>query len=291
VSKQRARELLVALGCTVAGETTVDALLARPIGAPPDVVLVGLPEGQRIVTAFAGRERRPVIIAALAGPLGSAPERADAAGADLLVLRPHSTDSLIPALHAAQRVARLRGERDLARAGEATARDRLARYGQADTATGFRHFDFFKQVLVMELKRAKRYGYSLAASVVAFDPWPGEPPPPSAVRRLRSQVATAITASIRDIDMPVDLASDRVLVFLPYTDLPGAEQVGRRIAQAVREHGEVAELGATYRVTVSIGIAAQRQGQPVSFARLMRDASTALRAAMLKGGGRVVVRR
>jgi len=39
-----------------------------------------------------------------------------------------------------------------------------------------------------------------------------------------------------------------------------------------------------------VGIAALKPGKQVSFAKLVRDASMALRAAQLKGGARVVVK-
>jgi hypothetical protein len=39
-----------------------------------------------------------------------------------------------------------------------------------------------------------------------------------------------------------------------------------------------------------VGISALKQGRAVSFAKLVRDASMALRAAQLKGGARVVVK-
>jgi PleD family two-component response regulator len=289
-SQQRAREVLASLGCRIAPEAKPDAIRARAADRPLDAVLIGLPEGAALVAGLIERAPRPIVIASIAGALDDAGPRARAAGADLLVLRPHHKDSIAPALYAAIQLANLAIEREVARLQEAAARERLAHYGQADATTGFRHFDFFKQVLLTELKRAKRYGYSLAAAVVAFDPWPGPPPPPAVVRQLRKLVAGAIAANVRDIDMPVDLAADRMLVFLPYTDADGAEHVGRRIAQAVREHVEVREGDEAHRATVSIGIAAQRDGQPVSFARLMRDANSALRAATLKGRGRVVVR-
>src|SRR5690606_31233972 len=107
----------------------------------------------------------------------------------------------------------------------------------------------------------------------------------------RARVASAIKACVRDVDVAVDYAEDRMLVFLPHTDLAGAERVGKRIARAVATYGAVADGDRTARATVSIGIAASKQGKPVSFARLMRDAGVAVRAAQLQGGGRVVVRK
>jgi PleD family two-component response regulator len=92
--------------------------------------------------------------------------------------------------------------------------------------------------------------------------------------------------------LPVDYADDRFLVFLPYTDLAGAEHVGNRIAKAVRSFGTLSDSeGRECRVSVSVGIAAARPGKPLSFARIMRDASAAVRASQLKGGGQVVVRK
>jgi diguanylate cyclase (GGDEF)-like protein len=218
--------------------------------------------------------------------------RAREAGADLFLLRPHSRDSLVTVLQAA---AAVQTERRAARAQQATAdglRQRLLRYGQADAVTGFQHFDFFEHLLVMELKRARRYGYPLAVCLVANDPWERKQAPPAeAARTLRTRVAAAITACIRDIDVPVDFAEDRFLVFLPYTDIDGAELVGRRVAQVVKSQGSVSDGDKRWRMSVSVGIAATRPGAPLSFAKLMRDASAAVRAAQLKGGGRVVVRR
>jgi PleD family two-component response regulator len=86
---------------------------------------------------------------------------------------------------------------------------------------------------------------------------------------------------IRDIDLPVDYADGRFLVFLPYTDLAGAERVGERLEREVRQQGGP---------TVSVGIAALEKGKGVSFAKLVRDAAMALRAAQLKGGAQVVVK-
>jgi diguanylate cyclase (GGDEF)-like protein len=141
----------------------------------------------------------------------------------------------------------------------------------------------------MELKRAKRYGYSLAAALVQIDP-PDVELSPVDTRRLRERVAVAITSNIRDIDYPVEHVDGRVLIFLPYTDLDGATEVGNRVVKAVRKLARLETDEGEVQATISVGISAQREGQPISFARLMRDANQALRAAALKGGNRVVIR-
>ncbi len=292
---ERARSSVTGLGYQLLPETeAADIVTCIASDAPPDVVLVGDPGGDEVLAACRDRtDGRPVSILALAGPAASAGQRCAEAGADLYALRPHSRDSLAPPLHAARGLIAERQRLDELRATEEILRARLRRYGEADAATGLQHFDFFRQLLIMELKRAKRYRYSLAACLVALDPWPADHPEPSpeAARLVRTRVASAIVSCIRDIDIPVEFADDRFLAFLPYTDLAGAEQVGRRIAAAVKKSGGVRVAGDEIAQTVSVGISALRPGKPVSFARLMRDASAAVRAAQLKGGGRVVVRR
>lgn len=293
VSHDRACAILGELGYRVAPEQDEAAIIARLRTAPPRAILAGVPERVGLIAECRAFEpERPVVVAALVAPSTTARSRAAAAGADLFAVRPHGRDSLAAAMQAAEQMAALRDKVTVLRGSEELLRERLQRFGQSDLATGFFHIEFFEHVLLMELKRARRYGYTLAACLVALDAWRDPDPPPAPVRRrLRTQVAGTITRIVRDIDMAVDLTEDRMLVFLPFTNLDGATRVGRRIAAAVHGQSPVSDGdGRSWRPAVSIGIAALRPGKPVSFARLMRDATTALRAAQLKGGDRVVVR-
>ncbi len=286
-ANERARSILAELGCTVTPEKSAEKVADRCAGTvPPDAVIVAIPEGEAVIEAVRARTTAgPVTIGAFAGPALAAADKAREAGTDLFVVRPHGGEALATALIAARGLTRERAAVRALESSEAMLRERLLRYGQADAETGFQHFDFFKQLLVIELKRAKRYGYPLAACLVALDP--ADPAPdPGLLRALRRRVAATIAATIRDIDLPVDLDEERFLVFLPYTDIAGAEHVGNRVASAVAGFG-----GDDADLTVSVGIAATRPGKPISFARLMRDANAAVRASQLKGGGRVVVRK
>jgi diguanylate cyclase (GGDEF)-like protein len=292
--QQRARELIDQLGYKLAVDVEVQNTLgARLRRAPPQALLIGLPERADIAAEVLKLPDRPIVIGSLASPAATARARAAEAGADLFTLRPHSRDSLAAVLHAAERIAGLEQRVRALHGSEELLRERMRRFGQSDLATTFFHMEFFERVLVMELKRARRYGYSLAACLVGLDAWQAEtPPPPPVAVKLRSQVANAIGAIVRDIDMPVDLAEDRMLVFLPYADLDGAVRVGKRIAASVARLHEGTDGGSqSWRGTVSIGIAALKEGKPVSFARLMRDATSALKAAQLRGGDQVVVRK
>jgi diguanylate cyclase (GGDEF)-like protein len=258
--------------------------------APPDVLLVGLPGGEDLARAARARgEERPSVILALAGNVQTdeAIRRCNMLGADAYVTRPYKKEGLAPVLRSA---ILLRGERrrsSILSADLETERARPLRLGEVDPATGFHHFDFFKTLLTLELKRAKRYGYSLAACLVAIDKAAAASAKSSG---LHTQVARALRSVIRDIDMPVDYADGKFLVFLPYTDLAGAERVGHRLEAAVRTFDAFDAEGHPISPSVSVGIAALKPGRQVSFAKLVRDASSALKAAQLKGGGRVVVR-
>lgn len=291
-NQKRAEELVHALGYRALVCDEVAAALRHLDGdAPPDVVLCGLPGGEAVARAASGRGKdRPSVVVAVSGDTGEALAACDAVAADVFVLRPYRRDGLATALKAG---AALRAERRHAVALEselAAERAKLLRFGEVDPATGFQHFDFFKRLLVTELKRARRYGYSLAACLVALDEGTLAEVSSAGRRTLHAQVARELRAVIRDIDLPVDYADGRFLVFLPYTDLVGAERVGRRLEESVRRGAPVEDDGRAVTASVSVGISALRPGRAVSFAKLVRDASMALRAAQLKGGGRVVVK-
>lgn len=266
-SEARLRATLEALGAT--------AVAAEGAASTADIAIVAVPERAELAATLRREPARPVVVASLASAADF-----DPAAADLFALRPHEGASLAPVVVAALA---LRERNELI----ATLRDREERL-HAELRRSGRHerssrFDFFERVLVMEIKRARRFGYSLAVVLVAPDPAAEAPAEPGTLRRVLDQ---AIASSIRDIDLPIDYADDRVLIVLPYTDHEGARLVGERVARAALERS-AAEAAAR---TVSVGIAALRPGKPVSFSRLMREASAALKAAQLKGGGRVVVR-
>ncbi|MCE9571906.1 MAG: diguanylate cyclase [Deltaproteobacteria bacterium] len=270
--------VVVAAGAGAAGIAAVTAALSSD--PPLDVILAALPGGEAIIDrARALGAGRPVVIASGTAPASSTARDAITAGAELYTIRPHDPERLAPVLLAAARLAEERRSLSTARGTEAVLRSRLEDYGKADTATGFQRFEFFQRVLELELKRAKRYGYAL--SVLLLGQLPGRPAPPrDVIGTLRIRAAAAIARAVRDIDMPVEIGDDRFLVLLPYTDLAGAEHVARRAIAAVAAHPPVESGGRAWTTRVAGGVAGLRAGQPVSFAKLMKDASIALRAAI-----------
>lgn len=157
--------------------------------------------------------------------------------------------------------------------------------GILDPTTSFYTFNHFKEVLFVEVKRARRYGFPLALAIVAFDPIEGGVTP-ELQGQLMSGLSFSIRRSLRDTDYPVQHSADRVLLLMPHTDLAGSLIVARRICERVAR----ATLQAGERVvhpTISVGVAAGEPGREYGFSDLVRQAQEGLTAAMARGGNRV----
>jgi diguanylate cyclase (GGDEF)-like protein len=157
--------------------------------------------------------------------------------------------------------------------------------GILDPTSNFYTFAHFKEVLFVEVKRARRYGFPLALAVMAFDPFAG-----GSGAKIQSQLmgglALAIRRSLRDTDYPVQYSSDRVLLLMPHTDLAGSLIVARRICERVsRASLEVGDE--VIHPTISVGVAAGEPGREYGFSDLVRQAGDGLTQAMARGGNRV----
>jgi hypothetical protein len=252
-----------------------------------DVLVVGIPGGEPLIdAALALAPRRPVIVAACTGTAVDAAERAVAAGADLVTIRPHELERIAPVLLAASRLLDERSMTTNARGSEAVLRARLDALIEPEVGS-LQPFELFQRVLELELKRARRYDYSIAVALFAVEIDPPEPPP--GVRGiLRARAGNALIHSIRDIDLATELDLERFLVLLPYTDLSGAAEVARRILHAVAAVDPVIAAGHSYPPRVIGAVAGAAPGQPLSFARLMRDATRALEQARHDGASLAV---
>jgi diguanylate cyclase (GGDEF)-like protein len=236
----------------------------------PRVRTAGIP----LVASFSGKQPRPASLAAHIG-------------ADSFVLRPYRKDTVGVALFAASG-ARLLRERAV-RAELALAEISGVRHSNRDRQmmdSGLLHIDLFKTLLPMEIRRARRHGYPIAICVVAIDPLPNAQP---ITAELIGACEPLVRGAVRDVDLAVRYLEGRFLVFLPHTDVRGAEAVGRRIVEQVRNY-RFKSGAMTMMVTTSVGIASPKPGKAPSFAKMLKDAHAAVRAAQLKGGNRAVVR-
>ena len=288
---KRAQDLIESLGHTAVGVDGVETALNLVQTQQPSVVLASHPTHTKAIQRMrqVGMGQTSLVIS-LPAKTATPENIAETLGADAFVIRPYRRETLASAIHSALAIRHVRAHVAELATDLDRERSRLARMGAVDPRTSFYHFEFFKQLLLFEILRAKRYGYELALCLVTLDPLPGLEQMGEDLRKeLEVGIAVAIRSAIRDIDVPVHYSSGHYLVFLPHTDAKGAEMVGRRINSRIRRaiyrDGEV-----TISPTASVGLAGLRKGKGVSFSRLIRDAQAALKAAQLKGGNQVVVR-
>ena len=284
-----ARSAIVAAGHAVAINMSSAAGAAKITAAitagEVDAVLVALPGGESIIAAALALEpQRPLVIAACAGKATSAVKRAIASGCDLVAPRPHDAERVAPILLAAQRLHRERRIAHAARGAELVLRAKLDELTDPDLR-GLQPFEAFRRVLELELQRVRRFGYPLSVALFALGTdGAGDITPPASLRGiLRARAGNALIHTIRDIDIATQLDHERFLVLLPYTELTGAAGLARRVIAAVAAGDAVVAGGRSFSPRV-VGAAAQaKQGEPLGFARLMKDATRALDQARRDG--------
>jgi len=159
-----------------------------------------------------------------------------------------------------------------------------------DPGTRFYRFDVFKHVIAMEVKKAKRYGYPLALLMINIDRYAEMAGwlTPEGRRTLFEALHREISASVRDIDIPLLFAVDKVLVVMPHTTLSGAATVADRIrtrAASLKPPGSLAQL----KLSLSLSVSSTERIGEVSFAKLIQDTVRGLKEAELKGGDVVIV--
>jgi GGDEF domain-containing protein len=143
-----------------------------------------------------------------------------------------------------------------------------------------------KRLIVLEVKRSRRYKLPVSIAIVALDGWPERAGSLPAAERAGtvSTVLATIAGALRDIDMVVPFPDDRIVALLPHTDRAGALVVAGRVVSRIRG------LAGPLAVTASAGIATHDgEGDgTVSFASLVRRAAEALTRARTAGGNQAV---
>jgi len=140
---------------------------------------------------------------------------------------------------------------------------------------------FFRRILLMEVKRARRYRYPIAIAALSIDRWSELGPELGAEGRARvlGDVLAALARGVRDVDLPLLHTGEKFLVVMPHTKDDGALLVARRLCERVRAlEGEVP-------LTVSAGVASFSGEGAVSLAALLAEAGSGIDAARRAGGG------
>jgi hypothetical protein len=234
-----------------------------------DAVVVALPGGDAIIEAALALEpKRPIVIASLGRNPLDAVQRAHAAGADLVTIRPHDVDRLAPTLFAASRL--FIEKRALA-----------ARGGDGDDVRGLVAYDVFQRMVELEIARAKKFDYPLSIALFAVEV--GTAPPAGLRGIVRARAGNALIHSVRDIDIATQLEQERFLVLMPHTDVKGAAAVARRVIAAVAACDPVVSAGKAHPPRLVGAVAGALAGQPLSFDKLMKDATRVLEQARRDG--------
>jgi len=166
-------------------------------------------------------------------------------------------------------LARLRAEAESGRT--------LARQIAAHPAT-LPDYEFFKKLLLVEVKRSRRYHYPVSLALLAVDGWADRAARLDEALRsaMLGEVLALVASGVRDIDLPLLYDAERILVFMPHTDALGARTAADRLVKRARSHpGDL---------TASVGVASFDGEGTMSFAALVRGAADALLEAQGKGG-------
>lgn len=151
-------------------------------------------------------------------------------------------------------------------------------------------FEFFKRLLLMEVKRSRRYRYPIALLLVELDRFNERTQGLQPMQRTASLVETLklLTSGVRDIDVAVPVTEGRFVVFLPHTGQDGALVVAERLREKLKVQHPVPDMTASVGLAVfEPGVGRPQDQTQVSFGNLMKDAGEALRKAQAGGGDRV----
>jgi diguanylate cyclase (GGDEF)-like protein len=151
-------------------------------------------------------------------------------------------------------------------------------------------FEFLKRLLLMEVKRSRRYRYPIALLLIELDRFTERAAPLTAAQRTASLAETLklLVSGVRDIDVAVPVSEGRFVVFLPHTGQDGGMVVAERLRQKVKDQHPVP--GMTTAVGLAVfdpGAGRPKDQTQVSFGNLMKEAGEALRKAQSAGGDRV----
>ncbi|AEI68787.1 response regulator/GGDEF domain-containing protein [Corallococcus macrosporus] len=151
-------------------------------------------------------------------------------------------------------------------------------------------FEFLKRLMLMEVKRSRRYRYPIAVLLVDIDKFAEKAASlaPNARKLALAEALGLLVSGVRDIDVAVPFADSRFVVFLPHTPRSGALIVGQRLRELIKSL--TAFEGASASVGVAVSEPPPGRGPvagalaQVSFGSLLKEAGEALRRAQAAGG-------
>jgi two-component system cell cycle response regulator len=150
--------------------------------------------------------------------------------------------------------------------------------GPASRPANLQEYEFFKKLLLVEVKRSRRYHYPVSLALLAVDGWKERAAKLDERERstLLGEMLALVVGGVRDIDLPLLYDGERLLVFMPHTDALGARTVAQRLVRRARSHPA--------GITASVGVSSFDGEGTMSFSTLVRGAADALAQAQGRGG-------
>jgi diguanylate cyclase (GGDEF)-like protein len=287
------RKFLESAGYAVIVVSTADEALREVRTSPPEVLLASLSpslDGEALC-----REVKPeaptLPVLLLYMPEEENPEaRASAAGADACLVGPLKRTTVVTCVSLLLQLAEARAA---ARAASPAASspeesDDMAARRLGLEGPGSADFDFLKRLLLMEVKRSRRYRYPIALLLIEVDQLNERTAHLGSAQRttLLAEMLGLISGGVRDIDVIVPTTEGKFVAFLPHTPKMGALVVAERLRQRVKTLSRLPNMSVSMGLSVFEPSPVRGQTQ-VSFGNLMKDASEALRLAQSAGGDRV----
>lgn len=285
------RRFLESAGYGVIAVSTAVEALREVRGSPPTVLIASQSnamDGEALCREVK-QEAPAVPVLLLYMPEEENPEdRSAAVGADACLVGPLKRTTVLTCVGLLVQLVEARAAArftDTSAAEEAQAAEAL---GGKQEGPGSADFEFLKRLLLMEVKRSRRYRYPIALLLLELDHLAERTGHLSTTQRtaMLAEMLGLLSGGVRDIDVIVPTAEGRFVAFFPHTPKTGALVVAERLRQRVKT------LAPLPNISVSMGLAVFEpspvRGQTqVSFGNLMKDATEALRKAQAGGGDRL----
>jgi diguanylate cyclase (GGDEF)-like protein len=162
------------------------------------------------------------------------------------------------------------------------------RLSQTDDLTKLHNARYLRQFLLVELRRARRYGSSVSALFFDIDDFKriNDAHGHLVGSHVLMEMAAAILTSVRDTDMVARYGGDEFVVVLPETPIELAAHVAERIRARIESHTFTGGRRLQLHITASFGVAAFPQHAP-SPQQLVACADAAMYEAKAAGKNRV----
>lgn len=287
------RRFLESAGYAVIVVSTTAEALREVRGSPPEVLVASLSAGLdgEALCREVKQEAPTLPVLLLYMPEEENPEeRAAQAGADACLVGPLKRTTVVTCVGLLIQLAEARAAARAAQAADASpaeSDDEVARRLGLD-GPGSADFEFLKRLLLMEVKRSRRYRYPIALLLLELDQLAERTAHLGQAQRttLLAEMLGLLSGGVRDIDVIVPTTEGKFVAFLPHTPKTGALVVADRMRQRVKTLAPLPNMTASMGLSVFEPSPVRGQTQ-VSFGNLMKDASEALRRAQSAGGDRV----